>query len=267
MFKFTKRHAFTLAEAVIVLIFLSIIAARIIPAVDSTRPSTEKVLFRKAYLLTETVVSDLISDELLYPFDEMDYERKNKNDTAMLCENPNTYKLDTVIPTSFLYQPAATTDGAYIRFRSIVQNSLCAPTNSLGDNGYAVRSFCAKMNPIEASCDSETNCTFVTGDGMAWTVTRNTAVNYTSVYNSANCTNKAVLDTNPAISVFVDVNGSAEPNVETGVNVPDQYRFDIYYDGSVRVNTTFSAKGEIFLKNPTNNKRRSDLDDARGGND
>ena len=65
------------------------------------------------------------------------------------------------------------------------------------------------------------------------------------------------------LTIMVDVNGSAEPNTNTGVNIPDQYHINVYYNGKIEVNKTLSPKGLTFLKNPTNNKRRPDIEDDR----
>ena len=67
MNKMTKfKYGFTLAEMMVCLAILSIIATMLIPAIMQVKPAKNKILFKKAYYLTERIVTELINDEDMY---------------------------------------------------------------------------------------------------------------------------------------------------------------------------------------------------------
>jgi len=248
--KYSK--AFSLAEAVLTLIFLSIIAAQLIPAVNATRPSTEKLMFKKAYSTVENTISNILNDDNLYP---VSYTTKTCNNITETCQQD--FLEDTILNS--------TTDpnlnGTYYAYHALIDSSKCTNGDKL------LRLFCASLNTTQANCSAH-ECIFTTTDGMIWTVTHNaTKNNYTPLCCHSLATNNAGTTLQPMLTIKVDVNGNAEPNTNTGVNIPDQYYMNVYYNGKVEVNKTLSPKGVAFLKNPTNNKRRSDLEDDRFGKD
>lgn len=65
-----KRKGFTLAELMVCLAIISVIATLLMPAINKLRPNKSKVMFKKAYYLTERIVSELVNDEESYPFVE-----------------------------------------------------------------------------------------------------------------------------------------------------------------------------------------------------
>ncbi|MBR1908791.1 hypothetical protein IJ818_07635 [bacterium] len=247
-----SSKAFSLAEAVITLIFLSIIAAQLIPAVNATRPSTEKLLFKKAYSTVENTISSILNDDNLYP---VTYMTKTCNGITQDCQS------------GFLVTDTGSTDdpnkkGTYYAYKALIDSSKCKDNSNAGTNiDKLVRLFCASLNTTRANCSAH-SCSFTTTDGMQWTVTQNSN---SAQYTPSCC--HSLSGVNPMLSIMVDVNGDAEPNTNTGVNIPDQYYMNVYYNGKVEVNKTLSEKGITFLKNPTNNKRRSDLEDDRYGKD
>lgn len=244
MLQNTKK-AFTLAEAVITLIFLSIIAAHIISSVNTTRPSSEKVLFKKAYSTVENTVSNLINDDRLYP---VSYQQLTFNNLTQECQKgfleTTTGTLDDV-----------NTKSTFIAYNDLVSNSKCNAGTKL------VRLFCASLNTTKANC-SDYSCEFTTTDGMSWEIEENSSP---ASYSPVACHSLSGLF--PMLNIKVDVNGPAEPNASEGVNIPDIYYMNVYYNGKVEVDKTRSPKGIVFLKNPTNNKRRSDIEDDRFGED
>ena len=134
MLQNTKK-AFTLAEAVITLVFLSIIATQIIAAVNTTRPSNEKVLFRKAYSTVEHTISNLINDENLYP---ISYQNLTCNGLTQECQRGF---LDT--DTGSESNPNAR--GTYYAYSALVSSSKCTAGPKL------VRLFCASLNTTRAT--------------------------------------------------------------------------------------------------------------------
>lgn len=61
------NKAFTLAEVMITMAILGILASILLPAVSRVRPNENKTLFKKAYYIAERMVSELVNDEDLYP--------------------------------------------------------------------------------------------------------------------------------------------------------------------------------------------------------
>ena len=235
--------AFSLAEAVITLIFLSIIAAQLIPSVNATRPSTEKVLFKKAYSTIENTISSLINDDNLYPVVYMD---KRCNNLTQSCQKGF---LETTTGNS----DNPNTKGTYYAYKALMDSTKCT-----GGTSKLVNLFCATLNTTRATCNAKV-CSFTTSDGMQWTVTEK------STAEPACCHSMSGVE--PILEILVDVNGAGEPNTYQNVNIPDQYYVNVYYNGKVEIDKTRSPKGVAFLKNPTNNKRRSDLEDDRFGKD
>ena len=62
-----KKFAFTLSELMMALAILGIVAAITLPRLNNSMPSHNKMMMKKAYYTIEDVVSELISDEKLYP--------------------------------------------------------------------------------------------------------------------------------------------------------------------------------------------------------
>ena len=64
-----KNKAFTLAETLIVLCLIGVLATMMITSFNKSTPDKRKLLFKKAYSVAESVVGELVNDESLYPFD------------------------------------------------------------------------------------------------------------------------------------------------------------------------------------------------------
>ena len=62
-----NKNAFTLAEVMGTLAVFGIIAALLLPAIANVRPNKNKVMFRKAYYVAESMVFELVNDENFYP--------------------------------------------------------------------------------------------------------------------------------------------------------------------------------------------------------
>lgn len=61
------KYGFTLAETLIVLVVIGIIAILMINSIKP--PDQNKILFKKAYSTVEKTVQELVNDESLYPYD------------------------------------------------------------------------------------------------------------------------------------------------------------------------------------------------------
>lgn len=62
-----KKRAFTLAEVMITIGVIGVLAAILIPAIMNLQPDPNRIMFKKAYYITERVVNDIVNDISLYP--------------------------------------------------------------------------------------------------------------------------------------------------------------------------------------------------------
>lgn len=62
-----NKNAFTLAEVLLTLTILGVVAAITIPLIQNTIPSTNKALFRKSYLTLQRAIENMLNDEVIYP--------------------------------------------------------------------------------------------------------------------------------------------------------------------------------------------------------
>ena len=62
-----KKNGFTLAEMVITLCVIGVIATIVLPAINNAQPNREMIMLKKAYYNTTRIVSELINDEDFYP--------------------------------------------------------------------------------------------------------------------------------------------------------------------------------------------------------
>ncbi len=70
MVKNKTKKGFTLAETLVVLAIMGIIATLIIPSVMTIIPDKEKSYAKKAYLIIEKTIEEMINDDKAYPSDE-----------------------------------------------------------------------------------------------------------------------------------------------------------------------------------------------------
>lgn len=64
------KKGFTLAEVLITLAVVGVLASLLIPSLKGLTPDKNKVMFKKAYSTLENVISTLVSDETYYPSSE-----------------------------------------------------------------------------------------------------------------------------------------------------------------------------------------------------
>lgn len=87
------KKGYTLAEVLVVMALLGILAAILLPAVSNVRPDRNKMMFKKAYHIAERIVYELVNDDNLYPSKEGKYygldnlEQVNDNGVAMPADS------------------------------------------------------------------------------------------------------------------------------------------------------------------------------------
>lgn len=62
-----QKSGFTLAESLVTLAIIGLIAMIMLPAIKNAQPNQEMVMFKKAYYNVSRIVSELINDEDFYP--------------------------------------------------------------------------------------------------------------------------------------------------------------------------------------------------------
>ena len=62
-----KLKAFSLAELMVTLVIMGILASIMIPTIKNFIPDKNKAAFKKAYYVAERVIYDMVTDESLYP--------------------------------------------------------------------------------------------------------------------------------------------------------------------------------------------------------
>lgn len=232
-----SKKGFTLAEVMITISIIGVLAAMLIPTVVKTLPDNNRVMFKKAYSLLEQGVSDLISNEQYYP-----------STLTGSGVSTGTGSSAVIVPIGF-YNTA---------------KDATIPTT--------VDKFCyllsEEFNTTTVNCGS-TAGTFITADGMYWQIFDITTNTPASAFG--------IDDKNFIARVVVDVNGNVDSkNNPIGGNcgdttnpglatndiplhattactngkTPDRYEIGVRYDGKLEV---ISNTGIDILGNPSKN--------------
>lgn len=229
---FFTRVAFTLAEVLVTLGVLGIIAAMTIPSIKKVFPDNNRVMFKKAYTTLEKAVYNVINDETNYP-------------SSQTTGTTTTYP----IQVGFNYT-TATSNGTYDKFCYFLAKQLNISTGG------------------STSCTTQgtvANTKFATTtDGMIWYL--HTASDEFTI-SSGSYTAKIMVDVNgiEGPNCFSD---SASANYRptgytqcSGTTKPDTFIIGVGYDGKLQVGcsttptcaaTTDSVALDI-LNNPTKN--------------
>lgn len=253
-----KYKGFTLAEVLITLTVIGVLAAILTPVLQNAVPDPNIALFRKAYNIVVTAVTDMINDEESYPSNVLG-STTNPTMSNVPVGFYNLNIVGTLVP-AFLQA----TDGT-----QYPPNKFC----------YL---FSQEINTIgnEICPTLYGNGTFSTRNGMSWTIV-----------DPGNQPHQFPLDGNLFTTrIVVDVNGPKEPNCSyialngpnynnplttqwpacdptkvwpsnpgTGVAnpngiVPDIYDIGVRYDGKIQVNLNDKAAAQI-LSSPGKNVR------------
>lgn len=244
------KKGFTLAETMIALGIVGILAAVTIPVITKVAPNNNKVMFKKAYYTLERAVTYLINNDTNYPASQLS---------------------SGGVVRGFNYT-TATTNGT--------ENKFC---NLLSDTMNVV----GPRTCFSTSEESPTNiASFTSSDGILWKIyipTDDVTNNSATAANQILCGTASQFSINStcySTKVFVDVNGSKTPNctrdteranytslfpnaVCNGTIFPDQFLIGVRYDGRLMVGysnnaspTTITDQNAIdILQAPTNNTK------------
>jgi len=231
-----KKFGFTLAEIAIVIACVGVLAAIMLSSLDGLQPDKEKVMFKKAYQITERAVGELVNDESVYPYDPNAFGFYNK-EKAMVegtnIEFEGDYKfccffarkLNVYADPEECTAPAAATP----EVDPADPAAPASPATPVKENKYN-----------DANDPKGKTCIFQTTDSISWVVESDFEKGSKS-----------------SIQIRVDVNGAEEhsgkqPNSRAESPNRDVYDIFVDFDGRVRV----TGEKEIeFLRSHTPNKR------------
>ncbi len=213
-----KRNnpAFTLAELLLCLSIIAIIAAIVMPSITQLRPQKNKAMFKKAYNITERIVYELVNDTELYPV--VNKSRGLDNVDAVTYDDVS-YSGDTKFCRLFARKVNTVKSDAAISLTNETSN--CASATDFSDPS------------------------FTTTDGMLWIIDRTNFDDDTAFSRGNNSEGSS-----PTIEV--DVNGDTEPNCFDGengcTNDPDRFKIYVRADGKIKV---YSEHAKKYLKDST----------------
>ena len=196
-----SKNAFTMAEALIVLSVVGILAALSVVAVNNSKPDENIIMFRKGYATTTKAIQNMLNDTTLYP---------NANST---------------VTASKLGSSADNKKGL---------------TDTSGENGNNFAyNFRLLVNPVSLDTDNkDATQKFTTADGIYWEVTSTmTAANpYAYIVmklygkNGASCSYNANSCPIPTkFKLKIDKMGSIKPVLDNGKTFDPVAATYLYY--------------------------------------
>lgn len=204
------KKGFTLSELMIAMAVLGILLAIVIPTIVNTRPDEYKMLTKKAYYVTEQVVSSLINDPLLYP------------DNTMYC-------------------PTGSVAGETCTYGFDDDSQVTYNGETYSGKTKFPKLFAEQLNVVD-TVDESNKYQIKTSDGMIFDFSTDADSPYKKIWT------KGTAPKNNARNIIIDVNGEDEPNcLETDSNCsrPDQFRIVIYSNGRIHIH----ENDEIAIRN------------------
>lgn len=218
-----KKNGFTLAEMLITLGIVAFLAMVLLPILKQLKPNEEMLKFRKAYYLTERIVSELVNDDAFYPETDDPDQKPYLGNTESVTYKGDTYSGDTKFCELFA---------------SKINKSSAVDCSS--------HSFSDRQSP--------TSYTFKTADGMVWILP---ITSFSSEEDSAtiqvdvngdkkdNCYAPIAVQVAPGTGSSTGIpviqpglGGIFRPNLMNICKNPDRFRIKIYQDGRVEAGGT-----------------------------
>lgn len=223
-----KKYGYTLAEVLIVLALLGILASILLPAIAHVRPNRDKAMFRKAYYIAERIVYEMVNDDDLYSTAE---------GTKFGLDNTNQVSFNGEY---FGDNESDSSTKANLKFCQLFSRkvNVVALEDELG--GKWTEACAATTYPADEEYD-KTKVSFITSDGIAW---------YLPI------TNFAKIDDKPSVSaITVDINNEKKPNCHYDADhpenckKPDRFNILVQSDGKMFVD---GEKEKEYLEGNTN---------------
>ena len=200
--KFLKS-AFTLAEVIVCLAVLSVLATILIPTLGQFKPNKTKTMFKKSYQVAERIIYEIVNDSELYPDVDGVYGFDN---VGLITYNGSSYGSNT-----------PSTDDAKCKFTKLFAMKL----NTLSQN--------PNCNNYTWTDGSNVSGSFTTTDGVIWALPKS---NFTAGDSTGVAWKK----------IMIDVNGSKAPNTmdlegdnDKCTNDVDRFTLYVRSDGLIGV--------------------------------
>lgn len=266
------KKGFTLSEVMIAMTVLGVIAAILVPAIMKNIPSTNIVMFRKAYSTLEKSINNLISDETNYPSDVTIIPTNAGGTSYQKGFNNTTATTNTVSGTTynkfcyFLTDQFNTTSGG---------GTSCLNSASTGLNVFTT-SDGTIWNIVTPASDTTTNAedaTSVSGNTVEFpispTLPANAAYSYlTKIIVDVNTGSKstdcstdsaaASYSFNPGSGAVAMTRCSDYDNASGNWSAkPDRFIFGVRFDGKIQVGSGAGTDlyATHFLSSPTTNDK------------
>lgn len=225
-----KNKAFTLAEAMIVLSVVSVLAGLSVVAVSNAKPDESIVMFRKGYSTTVRIVNELINDKELYP-----HAKEPLNSTTSILGNSGTMKglADLTV-----------TNEMRAKYPCLNNNSLDIPA------GKFPNLFIYKANGVIISGNATNKKEMTTPDGISWSVYQYPGTSY------------LFFSGNDGVMAYVEMNTEAngcQYNAST-CRIPTHFKLNIYFDGRivpVLSNKSLDPMACSYIRYPKINKAKN----------
>ena len=204
------KKGFTLSELMVSMAVLGILLALVIPTLVNTRPDEYKMLTKKAYYVTEQVVSSLINDPLLYP------------DNSMYC-------------------PTGSVAGEECTYGFDDNSSVVYNGDTFSGKTKFPKLFAEQLNVVD-TVEESNKYQIQTSDGMVFDFSTDANSPIKREWT------KGEIPKNNARNIIIDLNGEEGPNcleTDSGCSRPDQFRIVIYSNGRIHIH----EDDEIAIKN------------------
>lgn len=226
------KKAFTLAETLITMGIIGIVAALTLPAVNQMRPDETKIKYLKAFDALQESVIEIASNKLEYPTHDDNYVYDSPTHRAPLLHISHSNN-----------------------------GSLSSTNNSWKNNSKLCHLLAWTMNGNNDSCSPDRlqvdlpnnnqlgNVAFTTPNGIAWYM-RISRIRLSNQQEQAEF----------AENVMIDVNGNDGPNClynADNCRYPDRFWFMITADGKV---TPADPMGKAYIQTRKTNGRRDMTD-------
>lgn len=209
-----KRFAYTLAEALIALAIIAVIAAITLPMANKFMPDGTKVLYLKAYDSLMTMTQSIAANPQIYP--------TNNEGDPIIYKNYPLFNLKATTMDGVIY------GGNRTKFCQLL-------AASFGDNAPN-----CSASYVENPAWNATNISFTANNGAEFMVFTDSAITQGNIAHYKT-------------DVYIDTNGIERGNNcsfnEGSCKEPDRFKFEISSDGKVIAS---DIKGQEYIATRTN---------------
>lgn len=218
-----KKNAFTFTELMIVLALIGVIASFMIPALVKVEPDETALTYKKVFFAVEEAISSIINDTEKYPWGDLRYNNTAIPDGAT-GDDITGYQLDN--KGTYLCRNLAET-------MNTVGVIKCPGDDGLTDLKIANDGELKGDNDLTTATTNFTLSNGVSVGGIGANITDNKKNIWNNVNDNTDTTAEIAF-----ITLCVDVNGAAEPNVGCKTSnrahaKRDQFRIRLNYEGKV----------------------------------